>query len=119
VRLVQLGPSDSFPLLADQQNECFRSQFVATYELGVLRCWPTITNSGAPGDPVKRTDTTHTVHDDAVAALEAVQCCWTDLHPDEDWQIGLWTPAGPAGGCVGGALQVQLQYTFCCPEDAA
>jgi hypothetical protein len=31
----------------------------------------------------------------------------------------MWEPLGPQGGCVGGAMQITVAFTDCCPDEPA
>lgn len=71
------------------------------FEVGVLRCFPTMNDQGEFPPAEEITEVTNKVTQDAWALHRAIRCC-----KDDDFRgtvtIQEWTPIGPAGGCVGG-----------------
>jgi hypothetical protein len=68
---------------------------MATVEVGAARCLPVL----ADGEMIDPTTMANVAVDqmlDAMALYRAIKCCAADMAP------GIYTPAGPNGGCVGG-----------------
>lgn len=90
----------------------------ATIGVGVLRCAATVDESlAAPPANVLTLEALQVVQDAADLA-EALQCC---LAPQvKKLTMGLWTPLGPGGGCVGGewSMSVLVDNCDCAPQDA-
>jgi hypothetical protein len=119
VRMTQLFRSTQFPL-PDQQvvpgAQCF-DLWAVTFELGVLRCWPTMNARGKP-EPLSaaRMAAVQSVHDDVAAMAQAI-CCWSATMSDPpQFIVGDWQPLGPAGGMVGGTMVVTAQLEMCCNQ---
>lgn len=82
----------------------------ADVEVQVVRCAPTVDDSGDPPAPEAIADSAEAVLNDAdlvrAALLEAYKA--GDLGGCQGAALLGWTPAGPEGGLVGGATLVRL-----------
>lgn len=78
---------------------------VATIEVGILRCAPVGSDSGEPPTADQWLATAELTTADQAAVHRAITC---HDHGWGDFALANWTPAGPAGGCVGGAWSVQV-----------
>lgn len=114
-------------LMADQAaTNCtfFASQIAVTYEMTVVRCAHTI--QAEAGQVVLPTcdelaSDTAILLDDAAAMRAALKCCYAARPRGGGCSprvtaVGLWSPRGPAGGCVGGQMQFTVVLNDCsCP----
>lgn len=114
-------------LLPEQtSNQCqfIAAQMAVTYEMTVLRCAHTIQKSnGTVAIPTtdELASDTAIVMDDAAAMRKALKCCFgakpaTGGCAPRFPTIGPWLPRGPAGGCMGGQMQITVIMNDCgCP----
>lgn len=77
----------------------------AVYEVGVLRCAPTLDGGELP-DVATQLTAAHLQASDMAAAGRAAACCFKSDGRFID--VGGWAPLGPAGGCLGGAWTVTV-----------
>lgn len=103
VRLVSVYPTTMFPEPAPRTETC-RSLKAAQFEVGALRCMPTMEEDGSLPTPADLLDVTLSVVYDMEAMQAAIECCFADNRTD--YRLGLYIPTGPSGGCVGGYWEV-------------
>lgn len=94
VRVNGANPYDVFPT-ATVDLHC-AMPLAVELEVGAIRCMP-LTTDGALPTPEQLGDVTLHQLMDALALRTAIQCCGV-----ADIALGLYTPTGPEGGCVGG-----------------
>lgn len=115
VQVDRIVPSDGFPQPAGPAR-CRPAEFAVTVSVGVLRCAATVTEYGDAPSADRLTADAFKVQTDRLALFDAVYCCFVDGFEPGTWQVGQWTPLGPAGGCVGGLLQISFAAEACaCP----
>jgi uncharacterized repeat protein (TIGR04076 family) len=78
---------------------------VGIFEVGVLRCAPTLTEDGQLPDMAVQLAAAELQASDMAAAGRAAACCFTD---GRIVTVGEWSPAGPIGGCLGGSWSVSV-----------
>lgn len=93
VRLAMVSPYQVFPSPA-VDDKCVLPTMWAL-EVGALRCMPT-PHDGEVLDVGSMAEVAIGQMLDARALRKAIKCCVPDLG------LGLWSPAGPNGACVGG-----------------
>lgn len=82
------------------------SLFGFTVELGIIRSIEVADQRGRALPPQKMADAVTQQNGDMMAMYKAVNCC--DSLKDLDWALGVYAPAGPQGGIVGGAWQIYV-----------
>lgn len=107
-RLVSIGPlPNADPAKRPGMHPCAMPHFLATIELGVIRCAAVMGNNGKAPSPRQITqDGQQGIAD--MATLLGVLRCTPDLR-----SLGAWTPVGPEGGCHGGYWTVTKLLTNC------
>lgn len=89
-------------------------EYIATVQVGVLRCAATLDDAGNAPSAETLTAEALSVWRDAALVRESVLCCFEDLHPDRgDYEMGSWAPFQPQGGCTGGAQTLTIRFTDC------
>jgi hypothetical protein len=78
---------------------------VGVFEVGVLRCAPTLGEDGELPSMADQLDAAELQASDMGAAGRAAACCFTD---GRIVTVGEWTPIGPLGGCLGGSWSVSV-----------
>ena len=73
-------------------------------ELGIVRCASIGDDRGNPPSPSELTEQTLQQVADAILLFRAVQCC--EMVNPKDAVVSAYTPVGPDGGMVGGAITV-------------
>lgn len=113
-RLISMTPNPSAsPNRVRGAGTCAVPFWVATMELGIIRCAATMDNKGnAPKAPRITEDGVQGV-DDMAVLLGVLQCS------DFTRSITSWTPRGPEGGYHGGYWEFTVDMTNCitCEED--
>lgn len=104
VRMTTAYPSTTIGQPSVLPGNC-SSAIGVDVELGVVRCVEVGEADGQPIAPEKLAAAAVLQQADMMAMWRAVACC----RESKDWVIGQYTPYGPEGGLVGGALQVVLQ----------
>jgi hypothetical protein len=104
VRLAAVAPLQSAVGNTIAIGRCSPS-LVATFEVGVLRCAPTLTEDGGLPSMADQLDAAELQASDMAAAGRAAACCFTD---GRLVIVGAWTPVGPQGGCLGGSWTVTV-----------
>lgn len=97
VRVVSMNVAD---VGIEGGNPC-TAPLEATIEVGVARCAPMPDDQGNPPSMADQLEATRVMMADQAAALRAIRCC-----SSRDFDVQQWAPAGPQGGCVGGAWSV-------------
>lgn len=117
IRLVRIGVvphGSSFPNVAVTAANC-PAEPAALVELGVLRCWPTLDNSGNAPAPEEENEASLL----AIQDMSVIYSVLTDYDPPWAQQpvaIDTWAPLGPSGACAGGAWQFWLSVAICPPQ---
>lgn len=117
VQVAEAFPTDDFPSPVAGANRCPPSGFGARLVVGILRCAAVVDDQGRAPSSERLTADALKVQRDRAIVYEALRCCYlVDADPGT-YQIGSWTPLGPQGGCVGGAVNVTVAAPACrCPE---
>jgi len=104
--MVYLRPGETVPYTifprAELDDKCVLP-LAFEMELGVVRCFPTMDESGELPDPADITAAALGLIADQYALYSAIKCCETSLRT---LVIDRWTPSGPSGGCVAGAWTI-------------
>ncbi len=102
VRVTRRYLSTAFPAPDSTPGACRTGQLAVECELGVYRCVATLDDRGEPPSPAEVTADALAADADACALANAVnRLSWTHVR-------GAWVPAGPSGGCGGGAQLVAV-----------
>lgn len=111
VTIQSIFPSSNFPTQDDGTRvPCGVVAWGASLAITVLRCAPTISQSGKPPS-VERVDaSTQEVVADASAIRAAILCRFKPAAPDVDVLIGAQQFVGPEGGCVGSVLLMTIGF---------
>jgi hypothetical protein len=107
----------SFPELAAVPDEC-GGGWGAVLNIGVYRCAATITDDGDPPSCEQIEDDAKALMSDAAAMRRAASCCFPNLLGEMGggrYLLGEYSTIGPDGGCMGGRLQVTVEFADCCP----
>lgn len=123
VQLVNQFASSSFPTPAATTagqfggRDCGHALVVASFTITILRCAPTGGPNGEPPSCESLSAAAQTAAIDAEAIMYATACCLSTMYAERDengrrlienWLTGTQTYVGPAGGCGGSALPVQV-----------
>jgi len=103
VRLVDAFPSTVFPTPNTTPRASCSAMLVATLEVGLLQCAPTLSPTGAAPDEVQSFEATRLQLAGMRAMHQAIVCCDIDL-----MVLGNYTPQGPQGVMVGGTWQINV-----------
>lgn len=103
VRMVSMYPADGINVVNERVNNC-GSSIGMDLEVGILR--PVAVTSGSRGQAPTANQylaAAARANDDAKLMLHAIRCCvgtrdWNDI----DSIVGVYQPAGPEGGLMGG-----------------
>lgn len=116
VQIGQVGPTDNFPTIQTGAMRCWPPESVVEFTVGILRCAATVDDHGNPPPASRLTFEAEQVQRDRAIVDEAIRCCFlADAEPGT-YSVGLWTPLGPSGGCVGGSRNVTVAVRACgCP----
>lgn len=106
VRVADMFPSTRFPI-QDQAAACDVS-IGAVFEVGILRCVPTLGAAGSMPTALDLANATVQQLSDASALLTAIRCCTAVT--DRQHVLGHYTPRD-AGDCGGGVWTVTVQMT--------
>lgn len=113
VRLVQVFPSVDFPQPSQTLNAC-NVPLAYQLEVGVVRCKPLGTASGARGftPPTldQNVEALRLQTADIQAMLRAINCCFSSV--DLDYIVGQYNPVSPEGDCLGGAFTVWVRGPY-------
>lgn len=104
VRLRRAFPSTEFPQPA--LTATCRTPMAYEVVMTVLRCLPPPESDGSLPPPADFAASNVQVAEDVNAMIRAIQCCLDDDAIEH--VMGEYTPAGPAGQCVGGTLAVTI-----------
>jgi hypothetical protein len=96
VRVVSIYESSSFPTPDPTPTNC-AAPLVVELAIGALRCIPVAEQDGTLPNEEALLETGLGVFADMAAIRTAVSCCEVG-----DRALGVWTPLGARGGCVGG-----------------
>ena len=95
-------PYSTFPF-ADTESNCSRP-LAFQVEVGVVRCMPTMDEDGELPSESEITDTALGM----VLDQRALFCAIRDCQARGLVVVEGWNPAGPSGGCVGGAWSIYV-----------
>lgn len=113
-RLVNLTPNEgSSPQRRQGADACAVPFFIATLELGIIRCAAVVNDQGVAPSAMQITADGMQGLADMAQLLAVLRCS-----PYEIRQLGNWTPRGPEGGCHGGFWTFTIRLDNCveCPE---
>lgn len=118
VQIAQIGPTENFPNLATGPARTKPSEWAVQLNVGILRCAATVDDAGNPPSAAALTADFDKVQRDRAIVAEQVLCCFlADAEPGT-WTLGVWTPLGPSGGCMGGVTQLTIAAAVCrCPDE--
>lgn len=118
-RLLQVVPAQLMqqgqgPFGMTRVGPCGVLMWEATIGVGVLRCASMVDDAGQAPAPATLTAEALQVVQDMADVAAALQCC---VAPQaEKLTMGMWTPLGPEGGCVGGEWTAAVLVSNCpCP----
>jgi len=101
-RLVRLEAAPVKP-----GTSCGPDFFIATLELGIVRCVSTVDDRGRVPSAARISEDGMSGLVDMGVLLEAIQCS------PRTRTVGKWTPAGPNGGCAGGSWEFTVRLDNC------
>jgi hypothetical protein len=112
--------SDSFPQpFVGSWAKCSPRWWVARVLISVVRCVPTLDESGFPPFCAAELVAALTLENDRTATRQAVACCLQELREQQrglSWAIDQSITVGELGGCAGVETTVLLGVTACpCP----
>jgi hypothetical protein len=87
-------------------SSCF-SEFVVNVEVGMIRCHQTMNEDGTPMSVQYQHDKTSCQMAEMEVMKRVLLCTTIPSNPNR--LLGVYTPIGPEGGCVGGAWTAQIQ----------
>lgn len=103
-------PYETFPIRQSTPPIC-GTQLAGDFALQLLRCAPTVTDSGAiPSGPVLD-DSARRVYQDMYIAANAVICCLAEAKRNRLYVVRDTRMVGPQGGCVGFEIRFTVQLT--------
>lgn len=103
VRLVDTYPSTVFPTANTTPRVSCSAMLVATLEVGLFQCAPTLGADGSIPTEVDQFEAAQLQLAGMRAMQQAIACC--DIDPIV---LGTYTPQGPQGGLVGGYWNVNV-----------
>lgn len=106
VRLTSAYPSTSIGTPTRTPGNC-RAGIGIDVELAIVRCIEVGGEDGQPPPPEALAAAAALQMDDMLAMWRAVECC----RESKDYIIASYTPFGPEGGVVGGALLLSILVT--------
>lgn len=113
VRLVNVFPSIDFPQPSQTLNTC-AMPLAYQLEVGVVRCKPVGSTSGARGftPPTleQQVGALRLQTADIQAMLRAINCCFDDTNMD--FIVGQYNPVTPEGDCLGGAFTLWVRGPY-------
>lgn len=115
VRPVTVFPSAHFPDPDPTAVPGYPIQYVAVFELGVVRCAPMEDAQAIPSADNWNSVTAAVLAD--ASAMRRALCCWTDSNEDTLFAIGPWLPLQTEGGCVGGIQTITIAVGPCDCDD--
>lgn len=99
--------SEAFPTAWQVTSACAPTILVANLVVQIVRCAPTVSESGVLPSCVQLDASAQTVIADAYNTLVATRCFFDGLKAADsiyDWVLGTQTFATPEGGCVGSVV---------------
>jgi hypothetical protein len=108
IRLSGAWPTNDFPNPLRGPVHC-GSTWAVEIEVGVTRCACLPDEVGNPPLPACEESTARCVSDDAMRVRDALSCCVPLLAHVGEVVIGVMSPYGPSGGCVGTVVRVQIE----------
>lgn len=115
VAVQRYAPAGTFPSEALLPLRCGPDQYVASIDVGVLRCASTVDDAGNVPTVDQWTEEALKVSRDRTLVQYALLCRFAeeaDLYPG-GIALGGWVPLGPQGGCVGGQTSVSVAVGGC------
>lgn len=132
VNLAGLSESTSFPASSTSGSNgapklppgCVVPTWtVAEYVVTILRCVPTMDESGAPPEPADLRNAAVVAMADAEAVYDALACCVKGLATGGRvlrYQVGRQRTLGPQGACAGTEARLTVYLPNCpCPEEGS
>jgi hypothetical protein len=104
VRLAGVVPMQNETFGFITPNRC-APVLMGVFEVGVLRCAPTMLEDGSPPTMADQLDAATLQASDMAAACRAAACCFGN---ERAVTLGAWNPVGPDGGCLGGSWAVTI-----------
>ena len=116
VQIQQIGPTENFPTIQTGPMRCHPPEHAVQLNVAILRCASTVDDGGDPPAASTLTGEFEKVQRDRAIIDEAMTCCYLPSADPGTYTIGVWTPLGPSGGCVGGQRTLTLAVKRCgCP----
>lgn len=103
VRLVDTYPSTVFPTANTTPRGSCSAMLVATLEVGLIQCAPTLGADGSIPTQADQFEAARLQLAGMRAVHQAIVCC--DIDPIV---LGTYTPQGPQGGLVGGYWNINV-----------
>lgn len=113
VRMPTVQPSGNpFPTMFTQPR-CAPPLLAVQYGVGVIRCTPTLDDSGEPPTAEELTASALELWRDAHVLQEAILCCLKDAPGVQTYVMGAWNAQGAEGGCAGGEWTINVGLPSC------
>ena len=109
VRLGGIWRTKNFPQVSQDPGPCPAPGVAAVFTLGVYRCAPTLDDAGAPPGPVELAAALYQQTQDAALLGIVIPGALGENGLDLPYLMGAWAPLEPAGGCMGGMIDVTVQ----------
>ena len=112
-RVVQITTAANNSDNGAPSSDCMPSLVTATVDFGVFRCITTTQDGTAVDCDTVTLESLDFIADSAILR-QAVLCCPQAAAVKGGWDIvpDYWLPHGPAGGCAGGVLRVEMTGLF-------
>jgi hypothetical protein len=114
----RIFPSSSFPTLGGETiSDCGMPYMVATLEITMLRCIPSIQEGKSPPTCTQLGNAARIQYEDAFAVWQGTLCCLRLLQDNDfiqEFAMGTQVFIGPQGLCGGSTLTVDLGYVGPC-----
>lgn len=118
VQISEVFPTDDFPNQQLGPMRCPPSGYGVEFTVGILRCAAVLDDQGRAPSSERLTADAQKVQRDRAIVNEMLRCCYLADADPGSYVLGLWTPLGPDGGCVGGSVSLQVAVPACaCPPD--
>jgi hypothetical protein len=112
IRMTTTYPSfQGFPAPDTEAIPCQQQATALNYEVGIMRCAPGGTAAFVPTAENWRSAYEQSMID--MKSLYQAACCYKGQYDMDAMLMGPWSPVGPQGGCLMGALTITHQIAGC------
>lgn len=108
VSLVRVYPTNTFPEQTTDPQKCWSARLVGQYQIGVLRCAPSLKGRGQVPSAAEVSNNGLAVMEEGYATMRAIGCLMALWKPRQAAFLAQ-TYVGPEGGCVGSTLDVAVE----------